>query len=43
MLEIFVILAIYTVAILLFVPLERIGKWQSAVRKQVKKITDKVN
>lgn len=42
MFDLLITLAIYSIVILLFVPLEKIGKWQTTVRKQVKKITDKV-
>lgn len=42
MFDILLTLAIYSVLILFFVPLEKIGKWQTAVRKYVKKLTDKV-
>jgi hypothetical protein len=36
-----VIIAIYTVAILVFVPLEKIGHVQEHVKKQVKRLLDK--
>lgn len=41
MLELIVVLGIYTVAVLFFVPLERIGKVQTGVRKQISKWIDK--
>lgn len=41
MLELLIILAIYSVLILLFVPLERIGKMQTSVRAKWQKVIDK--
>lgn len=37
------VLAIYTVLVLLFVPLDKIGKWQLSVKKWYKRILDKAN
>lgn len=42
MFDIILTLGIYSVVILLFVPLEKISKYQTAVRKYVKKLSDKV-
>lgn len=36
-----ILLAIYTVVVLIFVPLDKIGKWQDKVRKQWQKLLDK--
>lgn len=38
-----IVLAIYTVLILLFVPLDKIGQWQTSVKKWYKKLLDKAN
>lgn len=35
------ILALYTVLVLLFVPLDKISKWQKNVRESFNKIVDK--
>lgn len=43
MLEIFIWLAVYTVVILLFVPLEKIGHAQTSVKKWVQQLKDKAN
>ncbi len=40
---ILIVLAIYTIVVLLFVPLDKIGKWQQSVKKWYKKILDKAN
>lgn len=37
------ILAFYTILILVFVPLDKIGRAQTSVKKQLKKVLDKVN
>ena len=37
-----IILAIYTVVVLVFVPLDKIGKAQRAVKNWIKKATDKI-
>ncbi len=37
-----ILLAIYTLLVLLVVPLEKIGKIQTTVRKKVKSWTDKI-
>lgn len=37
------VLAVYTVLILLFIPLSKIGKAQTAVKDTVKRWTDKMN
>lgn len=37
------VLAIYTIIILLFVPLDKIGEYQVKVKKQYKKLIDKIN
>jgi len=37
-----IILAVYTVVVLLLVPLERIAKWQTKVRKTWKKVKDNI-
>lgn len=42
MLFILIVLATYTVLILIFVPLERIGKWQTKIRGWEKEIKDKL-
>lgn len=39
--DVLLLLAIYTVLILFFVPLEKIGKAQTKVREWIKKIIDK--
>ncbi len=41
MLEILIILAVYSILVLIFVPLDKIGKWQISVRKQWQKLLDK--
>ena len=38
-----IVLAIYTVLILLLVPLEKIGAWQLSVKKWYKKLLEKFN
>lgn len=42
MLLILIILVVYTILVLLFVPLERIGKYQTKVRGWEKQIKDKL-
>lgn len=37
-----IVLAIYTVLILVFVPLDKIGRAQVAIKKQIKRVLDKV-
>lgn len=41
MFEIIIVLTVYTVAVLFFVPLEKIGRAQTAVKTQIKKLLDK--
>lgn len=41
MLELLIVLAIYSLLILIFVPLEKIGKAQTKVREKWQKIIDK--
>ncbi len=41
MLELLIVLAIYSVIILIFVPLEKIGKAQTKVREKWQKLVDK--
>lgn len=43
MLVIIFILVVYTLAVLMFVPLKRIGEWQAKVRGWEKKIKDKLD
>lgn len=43
MLELILILVIYTVIVLLLVPLEKIGRWQTSLKNEVKKLSDRVN
>lgn len=38
-----IIIAIYTVAILFFVPLDKIGRAQNKVKDTIKKLIDKIN
>lgn len=42
MLEIIIVLAIYSALILFFVPLTKIGKAQDWVKAKVKKVQDKI-
>lgn len=41
MLELIVVLAIYTCIVLFFVPLERIGKVQTSVKRHISRLIDK--
>lgn len=41
MVELVLTLAIYSVIMLIFVPLEKIARWQTSVRKQWQKLLDK--
>lgn len=41
MLELLFWLALYTVIVLIVVPLDKIAKWQTSVRKQWQKLIDK--
>jgi competence protein ComGC len=43
MLELIIVLAIYSILVLLFVPLKKIGEWQSKVRGWEKKVKDKLD
>jgi len=43
MFTILISIAIYTVVVLLFVPLDKIGKYQLEVKKHYKKLVDKMN
>jgi hypothetical protein len=43
MLGLIIVLGIYTVIILFFVPLEKIGKAQTKVKDTIKKMLDKAN
>lgn len=41
MFEILIVLTIYTIAVLFFVPLEKIGRAQTTIKTQIKKLLDK--
>lgn len=41
MIDLLIVLAIYSVLILIFVPLERIGRAQTAVKKHLEKLIEK--
>lgn len=43
MFEILLTIAIYTVLVLFFVPLDKIGQFQTAVKKNIQKLIDRIN